>query len=203
MIPVEPDEALGAITDLLTSLQPASVARILEEGAQAIDGTGNTINRTLLELSQLIPYLAQQDDEFKAIADDVNRLANAIRSRDDEIAKLLDDFATVSTTLAAERDDIISFVETLASLAREGQALLTAYETTIPADLDAVASVALTIEANGRSVQQTLLSFQGFQSGVLDAYEDEFGTIHARVQTSGMVMNQLEPIFELIGLLTG
>lgn len=201
MIPVEPDQALESITDLLTSLRPESITRILEEGANALDGNGSKINATVLELSQLIPYLAEQDEEFSAIAANLNTLANAVRSRDDEIAKLLADFATVTGTLAEERDQIISFVESVASLAREGKALLTAYEVTLPEDIDALASVALTLQANAGSVNQFLHSFNGFQNGVIEAYDPNTQTVTGRVFVSQSVVDQLESILDsLLGV---
>lgn len=198
VVPVEPDQALSSITELLTSLKPESVARILSEGASALDGNGDTINATLLELSQLIPYLAEQDDEFSALAEDIGTLADVVRAREDEIAALLDDFATVSTIIAEERDQIVGFVEALASLSRQGTALLTAYEVTIPEDLDTVAQVALTIQANSDAVQQTLLSFVGVQTGLLDSFIEERGTIHARVTLSQSVLENLLPVLDLL-----
>ena len=198
IIPVEPDQALASITELLTSLKPESVARILSEGAAALDGNGATINATLLELSQLIPYLAQQDDEFRALSEDIGVLADVVRARDDEIAQLLEDFATVSTAIAEERDQIVGFVEALASLSRQGRALLTAYETTIPEDLDVLGEVALTIQANADSVEETLLAFTGVQSGVIDAYVPERGTIAVRIGGSESVIQQLLPLFEAL-----
>ncbi len=198
LIPVEPDEALASITELLTSLRPESIARILDEGAAALDGNGRTINATLLELSQLIPYLAQQDDEFSALADDIGSLADVVRARDDEIAALLEDFATVADVLAEERQEIIDFVESLASLSRQGRALLTAYEVTLPEDLDTVAEIALTVQANADSLNETLTSFIGVQNGVLDAFVEDRNTIAVRGIVSQSTLSMLLPLLDAL-----
>lgn len=199
-VPVEPDDALQSITDLLSALEPDSVARLFEEGSQALDGNGATINSTLLQLSQLIPYLAEQDDELVAISADVNALADVVRARDDEIGTMLDNFATVATALAAERDQIISFVENLASLARQGQILLTAYETTLPESLDVLGSVALTVQANASSVAELLQSFDGFGTGVVEAYDPVHHTLRAKIYIQQSLMKPFEDLLGALGL---
>lgn len=201
MVPVEPDDALQSITELLEALEPESVARLFEEGSQALDGNGQTINNTLLQLSQLLPYLAEQDDELVAISGDVHALAEVVRARDDEIGRLLDDFATVSSALAEERDAIIAFVESLASLAREGRALLTAFETTLPKDLDVLGSVALTVQANASAVQELLQSFDGFGNGVIDAYDPENHTLQGRIYVQESLIKPFEDLLGALGLL--
>ncbi len=200
IIPVEPDEALESVTNLLQSLDPESVRALLDSGSKALDGNGVTINRTLVELSQLLPYLAEQDDELLALAGDVNVLADAVRSRDQQIGKLLDDFATVTDAVAEERESIKRFFNAIASLSAQGKALLTAYEVTLPEDLDTLATVALTVQVNSEAVSQALQSINGFKDGVFDAYNPETKTIRARVnvQQSG-----LDPLLAAVDLLTG
>lgn len=199
-VPVEPDDALESITELLTALDPDSVARLFEEGSQALDGNGATINATLLQLSQLVPYLAEQDDEMMAIAEDVNALAEVVRARDDEIGRLLDDFATVATALADERDEIISFVENLASLAREGRMLLTAYETTLPNALDVLGSVAMTVRANADSVSELLQSFDGFGSGVIEAFDPVTNTLTGKIYVQDSLLKPFEDLLAALGI---
>lgn len=195
IIPVEPDEALESVTELLQSLDPDSVRRLLEEGSGALDGNGRTLNQTFGELAQLIPYLAEQDDELLAIAGDVNVLADVIRSRDTEVGALLTDFATVSEALSEERESLARFLTSLTSLTAQGEDLLAAYETSLPEDLDTLAAVALTVKANGGSVRQLLLSLREFQVGVIEAYDPTNRSVRARVYTSQSVLN---PIIEIL-----
>ena len=75
IIPVEPDEALQAVTDLVGALDPTAVNDLLDATAGALAGRGSTINRALAALAELVPTLAEQDDKLLAIADDVDRLS--------------------------------------------------------------------------------------------------------------------------------
>lgn len=200
IIPVEPDEALASVTELLQSLDPDSVRRLLAEGSGALEGNGRTLNQALGELAQLIPYLADQDDELLAIAGDVNVLADVIRARDTEVGALLTDFAAVSEALAEERDSLARFLTSLTSLAVQGEDLLAAYETSLPEDMDTLAAVALTVKANGGSVRQLLLSLREFQVGVIEAYDPSNRSVRARVYTSQTLLNPIMEILLQLGL---
>lgn len=200
LIPVEPDEALESVTELLQSLDPESVRRLLAEGAGALDGNGATLNRALRELSQLIPYLAEQDDELLALAADVNTLADVIRARDTEIGQLIRDFATVSGALAEERESLARFLTSLTSLTLQGEALLTGYETSLPEDMDTLASVALTVKANSAAARQLLLSLREFQVGVIEAYDPSSDSVRARVYTSQTLLNPIVEILLELGI---
>lgn len=200
IIPVEPDEALQSVTELLQSLDPSSVRRLLAEGAGALEGNGRTLNQALGELAQLIPYLAEQDDELLELAGDVNVLADVIRSRDTEVGALLTDFAAVSGALAEERESLARFLTSLTSLTLQGEELLTAYETSLPEDMDTLAAVALTVKANGGSVRQLLLSLRGFQQGVIEAYDPANRSIRARVYTSQSLLNPIMEVLLELGL---
>lgn len=200
VIPVEPDEALESVTELLQSLDPESVRRLLDEGAGALDGNGATLNQALGELAQLIPYLAEQDDELLALAGDVNVLADVVRARDTEVGDLLDDFAAVSGALADERESLARFLTSLTSLTLQGEGLLAAYETTLPEDMDTLAAVALTVKANGGSLRQLLRSLREFQVGVIDAYDPSNRSVRARVYTSQTVLSPIMEILLELGL---
>jgi virulence factor Mce-like protein len=195
IIPVEPDEALQSVTELLQSLDPDSVRRLLAEGSGALEGNGRTLNQALGELAQLIPYLAEQDDELLALAGEVNVLADVIRARDTEVGELLTDFAAVSGALAEERESLARFLTSLTSLTAQGEGLLSAYETSLPEDMDTLAAVALTLKANGGSVRQLLLSLRQFQVGVIEAYDPSNRSVRARVFTSQTLLN---PIMEIL-----
>lgn len=200
IIPVEPDEALESVTELLQSLDPRSVRRLIDEGANALDGNGASLGEALGELSQLIPYLAEQDDELLSLADDVGTLADVIRARDTQVGKLLRDFAVVSDALAEERQSIARFLRSLTSLTLQGEALLTEYRTELPEDMDTLASVALTVQANAGSVKQLLLSMREFQLGTIEAYDPETGSMRARVYTSQTLISPIAEILLALGV---
>jgi phospholipid/cholesterol/gamma-HCH transport system substrate-binding protein len=200
IIPVEPDDALESVTELLQSLDPDSVRRMLSESAGALEGNGATLNSALGELARLLPWLADQDDELLALAAEVGVLADVIRARDTEVGQLLRDFALVSDALAQERQSIARFLGSLTSLTLQGEALLSAYETSLPEDMDTLASVALTVRANAGAVRQLVLSLREFQVGTIEAYDPATGSVRARVNTSQTLLNPIIEILLALGI---
>jgi phospholipid/cholesterol/gamma-HCH transport system substrate-binding protein len=199
-VPIEPDEALQAITDLAEAIDPAAVRALVTNGAAALDGHGADLNRALRETADLTTLLATQDDALIAVAEDVHRLAGVLRTRQEVLGRLIDEFATVTGVLADEREAIAAFLDGLARLTEEGNALLTRYEVQLPQDLGSLARVALTIQANADSVQQLLNALDGIGTGVVGAYDPETGGVRLRFSGSPTVVLALEPILELLGL---
>jgi phospholipid/cholesterol/gamma-HCH transport system substrate-binding protein len=176
------------------------VRRLLSKSAGALDGNGATLNSALGELAQLLPWLADQDDELLALASEVGVLADVIRARDTEVGQLLRDFALVSDALAQERQSIARFLGSLTSLTLQGEALLSTYETSLPEDMDTLASVALTVRANAGAVRQLVLSLREFQVGTIDAYDPATGSVRARVNTSQTLLNPIVEILLALGI---
>jgi virulence factor Mce-like protein len=199
IIPVEPDEALQAVTDLVAALDPESVNRLLLASSGALAGNGASINRALLELANLIPAMADQDDELLAIASDVDRLAAVARGREAEIGRLLEDFSTTAGVLDDERQEIVDFVQAMVGLTREGSALLTAYEVTLPEDLETVGTLALTIRVNADAVQALVDNLFSLNVEVIDAYDGQHAAIRGRGPVERSVLEQLLPILEQLG----
>jgi len=199
IIPVEPDEALQAVTDLVAALDPDSVNELLAASASALDGNGASINRALLQLSQLIPALAEQDDELLAIAADVRRLAAVARAREAEIGRLLEDFSTVAGVLDQERQQIIDFVEAMVRLTREGKALLTAYEVTLPEDLETVGTLALSIKVNADEVNALVDQLFSLNVEAIDAFDAQHSALRGRGPVERSALEQLLPILEQLG----
>lgn len=200
VIPVEPDEALQAVTDLVQALDPDAVNDLLVASAGALDGNGAAINRALIQVADLLPQLAAQDDELLALSGDVDRLARVMAARDAQIGRLLDDFSTVAGVLAEERDAIVDFVEALASLSREGKALLTAYEVTLPEELTELATLSLTIQVAVEHVDQVIPALVDFNVTIDGAFNEEYQAIRGRGPVPRNVAEQLYPIFELLGV---
>ena len=200
IIPVEPDEALQAVTDLVAALDPDSVNDLLTASAGALEGNGATFNQALVELGRLIPYLAEQDDELLALATDVDRLAAFVAARDAQIDRLFDDFARVAGVLEDERQDIVDFIDALIRLTREGKALLTAYEVTLPENLETVGTVALTVKVNADAVQQLVNNLYSLNVEIIDGYDAQHMALRGRGPVERSALEQLLPVLDQLGV---
>jgi phospholipid/cholesterol/gamma-HCH transport system substrate-binding protein len=199
IIPVEPDEALQAVTDLVGALDPDTVNDLLTATSGALAGRGATINRALVQLSQLIPTLAEQDDELLAVATAVDRIGAVVRAREARIGRLLESFSTVAGVLDEERQQIVDFVEALVRLTREGKALLAEYEVTLPESLETVGTLALTIKVNAGAVNELVTSLSSLNVELIDAYDAQHMAIRGRGPAERSVLEQLLPILDELG----
>ncbi|MCI0346103.1 MAG: MCE family protein [Chloroflexi bacterium] len=199
-VPVEPDEALQAITDLARAIDPDAVQRLVTGGAAALSGRGGDLNAALAELGSLAEMLASQDEALLDVAANVHTLAAALNSREAQLGRLLDDFAAATDVLASERDAIGAFLDALVRLTNEGNALLETYEVQLPTDVSRLAEVALTIQADADSVQQLLQALAVIGDGVTGAYDPVNRDIRVRIIGSPTLVATLQPLFDLLGL---
>jgi phospholipid/cholesterol/gamma-HCH transport system substrate-binding protein len=199
-VPVEPDEALKAVTDLAKAIDPRAVEQLITGGADAFRGHGAELNTALREAAELVALLAAQDERLEAIARSVHDIAGVLRERNRLLGKLLDDFATTSGVLADERDAIATFLRALAKLTEDGKALLVKYQAQLPTDIARLTEVVLTVQVNADSVQQLVKAVDEVGRGVVAAYDPDSGGVRIRVTTTGLAAVVLQPILDLLGL---
>lgn len=199
-IPVEPDEALQAVTDLARAIDPDAVRSLVSNGAAALAGRGDDLNEALRQTADLASLLAANDKALLAAAGNVHRLAETLNRRREQLGRLLDGFATVTGTLADERASIARFLAALADLTAQGKAIITRYQTQLPQDLASLARAALAIQVNADSVQQLVRAVDEIGSGVVAAYDPDTGGARVRFTGTPTTLLALQAIFDLLGL---
>ena len=199
-VPVEPDEALSALTNLARAVDPETVKQLVSGGAQAVDGHGATFNAALKQVGDLTSLLASQDQALLSVANNLHTLASTLNSRQAQLGKLLDDFSNASGVLAAERDSIAGFLRALVALTNEGNALLTKYQFQLPQDLASAASLTMVIQANADSVQQLVQALREISDGVIASYEPTTGGVRLVVSGGPDAIAALQPLFDVLGL---
>jgi phospholipid/cholesterol/gamma-HCH transport system substrate-binding protein len=197
-VPVEPDEALKAITDLAKAIDPTAVQKVIHNGAAALNGQGQNINDALSQTSDLVTLLAAQDQTLLSIAENFHKLTAALEARQGQLGKLLDDFAAATNVLATERDAIATFLRALNQLTQSGQVLLTSYQTQLPQDVASLASVVLTLQVNAGSVQQLVKAVADLGDGVIEAYDPGSGGAKIRLTGTPTALLSIQAIFNLL-----
>ena len=199
-VPIEPDEALKAVTDLAKAIDPTAVEKVVHNGAAALNGQGQHINDALSEAGDLVTLLASQDQTLLSIAQNFHQLAASLEARQAQLGKLLDDFAAATNVLATERDSIATFLRALNQLTQSGQVLLTSYQTQLPQDVASLASVVLTLQVNAGSLQQVIKAVDDLGNGVIEAYDPGSGGAKVRITGTTTAVLAIQGIFDLLGL---
>lgn len=166
-VPVEPDEALQALTDLAQAIDPVEVERLVTSAAGAVEGRGEQINGLLERTAGLTDTLAEQDDELVALAVRLGELAAALTSREAQLDQTLGTYTEATAVLAAERDHVEAFLAALAQLSTSGDDLLSTYQEQLPQDLAATARLLAVLETD-------IASLQEFAQGIPDVTDTVF-----------------------------
>lgn len=153
-VPVEPDEALQAITDLAGAVDPDEVQRLISSAAGAVDGQGERINGLLERTAGLTGTLAEQDDELVTLALRLGELAETLTTREAQLDRTLSTYTEATAVLADEREHVEAFLAALAQLSTSGDDLLATYQEQLPQDLAATARLLAVLEADIASLQE-------------------------------------------------
>ncbi|MBV9285815.1 MAG: MCE family protein, partial [Acidimicrobiia bacterium] len=81
-VPVEPDEALGALKKFLDSLDPSATGRLVKNAADDLQGNGQTFNDAVANLSTLAGTLADKDQQLGDIIDNFDKFTSVLSTRE-------------------------------------------------------------------------------------------------------------------------
>jgi phospholipid/cholesterol/gamma-HCH transport system substrate-binding protein len=198
-VPVEPDEALKAVTDLARAVDPKAVNQLVSKGAAALRGRGDDLNAAIEEAASLTTLLAAQDQALISAAENLHTVAGTLNRRREVLGKLLDDFSGATAVLADERQAIAKFLHALVVFTQEGNLLLGVYQGQLPTDVKRLSELAMTLGANAGSVQQLVRSLREIADGFVAAYHSDGGVL---IRGSGGPGSTpaLQPLFDLLGL---
>lgn len=199
-IPAEPDEALQAFTDLAQDLDPDEVARLVTEGAEALDGRGQQFNDALAEAGDLTALISREDDSMVAVARNLDRLASTLNTRDQQLGHVLDSFATATGVLADERQAILDLAAGLGDLAEQGNRLVAAHEDHLPEDLAQLTDVTRAARVNLDAIAEFFRALAANSRGLIGAYDPTLGVLRQRINLTPITAEVLRPFFEALGV---
>jgi phospholipid/cholesterol/gamma-HCH transport system substrate-binding protein len=198
-VPVEPDDALKAFTDLVRAIDPKAVEKLAVGGTNILQGRGPLINETLDRLAQLTTLFASQDGRVVEVAQTLRRLVGTINSREAQLSGLIRNFTTVTGVLARERQSIVALLDGLARLPAEGEALLADLGKELPEQVATLVKLALVLQSNAAGVRGTVKGIADVMEGLLSAW-DRHGYVNLRGNPSGSTAEMLQPLFDTLGL---
>jgi phospholipid/cholesterol/gamma-HCH transport system substrate-binding protein len=202
-IPVEPDEALTALTNLARAIDPKQVSRLVITGAQAVKGQGENFNQSLDQVANLTSLLASQDQSLLDIAANFHQFANTLNSRQQQLVTLIQDFSVATGVLANERQAIGTFLSSLANLINQGNALITKYQQTLPGDVATLTQLVMTVRVNTNAVADLLHNFNGSSHLLIVSYNAQYHEINIRVNITPAVLTALKPTLDPILAMLG
>lgn len=199
-VPVEPDEALQAFTDLARGLDGDEVGRLIERSADALEAQGQQLNDTIGSLAGLTGIIAEQDERLLGVARDLNQLAGTLNERDEQLGRVIDGFATATDVLSQERQAIAEFLAALGEFSTRAGRLIDAHADDLTVDLARLARLLLALDTNLASVEDLVRSFPITSQGLVDAYRPEHRVLVVRVNMSPAARELFAPLHEALGV---
>ncbi|MDX1511254.1 MAG: MlaD family protein [Nitriliruptorales bacterium] len=189
-VPVEPDDVLDALTELVNAIDPERVEAFLADAAAAVDGRGEAFNNAVRQGARLTQVIAERDQQLLAVADTLRQLAERLNTRDAQLRRLISTYAATTKVLAEERAAIEQFIEATARLMDEGAILIESYEEHLAEDLAQIAEIALVMRANVASLDQFIAALPPVADVLRKGHDPETHSIVIRV-SGGPVFNEL------------
>lgn len=200
VIPVEPDEAFQALKDFLDTLDANGIGRLIENGAETLDGQGQDLGNALDELTTLVSNVEAHDDDIISIAERFDDFTSTLLTREAQLGNAIEDFASVANILAEERSNIENLVNALTNLSGSGLDLVSEHALRLRTDVDIVTRLAASIKANLSGVEDVLEGGLALSEGLANSYNPELHAINLRTNLDGVVAGVLNPLLQTLGL---
>lgn len=170
--PVEPDEGLKAIKNLIGAIAPDQLRSLVRNGAAAFGGNiPLTVNTLIQNTATLTSTLAAQDQTILQAAQNLHSLAAAANTRTVQLGQVLDGFSQATSTLADQRQAIATLLSGADQLVGAGTSLLEQYKGQLPTDLAELSHVGSVLAANADTFTTTITAFPKTAQGLVNAYD--------------------------------
>ncbi|RFU39991.1 MCE family protein [Actinomadura logoneensis] len=113
------EQVVGQTGPLLKSLAGNDLATIVNAGAQALDGQGHKLNRTVRQTSDLVRLFAEQRAELGESVDQFARLGRSLAEGRDALGRAPGEIAKTTALLNKDKDKILGTLDRLTYAAAE------------------------------------------------------------------------------------
>jgi phospholipid/cholesterol/gamma-HCH transport system substrate-binding protein len=204
-VPVELDRISQSLDDLLVALGPeganqeGAFSRLLETGADNLEGQGQAIHDTNRDLSRALATLSGGRNDLFGTVKNLQSFTSMLATNDQQVRRLNKDLATVSTQLNGERDDLSAALKNLAIALNEVSTFVRDNRSGVKTNVAQLASVTSTVAKQRDALAETLTNAPVALSNLQNAYNPATGTLDTRSN-----MEQFDdPALLLCSLVTG
>ena len=199
--PVELDRIFASLNDLNVALGPdgankdGALSRLLQVGADNLDGQGAKMNATFEDFSKAVGTLSDGRDDLFGTVRNLQVFTTALAQNDQQVRSFNQNLASVADQLAGERQELSAAMRNLAVALGEVASFVRDNRENLSANIQGLAKVtnmlvtqrdalAETLEAGPTALSNLQLAYNP-RSGTLDtrnnAQEPEFGAILCNV----------------------
>ncbi len=203
-VPVELDRIFSSLNDLNVGLGPkgankkGALSRLLEVGADNLEGEGENINRTLTDFSVAIGTLAEGKDDLFGTVRNLQVFTTALARADGQVASFNQNLASVADQLAAEREELALALKHLAVALGEVSSFVKENRNNLTADIKGLADITGTLAKQRAAIAEVLEAGPVALGNLKLAYNPSSGTLDTRNDAE----QSQDPALYLCSLLT-
>jgi phospholipid/cholesterol/gamma-HCH transport system substrate-binding protein len=185
-VPVELDRIYTSLDDLNVALGPkgansdGALSRLLEVGADNLEGEGTNLNRTVQDLSLALTTLADGKEDLFGTVRNLQVFTTALARNDRQVRAFNQDLASVADQLAAERDELALALKNLAIALGEVASFVKDNRRNLTADISGLADITGTLVKQREALTEVIEAGPAALSNLQLAYNPGSGTLDTR-----------------------
>ncbi|MBM6400134.1 MCE family protein [Phycicoccus sonneratiae] len=204
-VPVELDRVSQSLDDLMVALGPeganseGALSRVLETGAANLDGNGQSLHDTTVNLSRAVQTFSEGRGDLFSTVKNLNTFTETLAANDQQVRRLNTNLASVSTALDSERDDLSAALANLAVALDQITSFVQDNRALLKDDVARLTDVTGAVVDERKALAETLDDAPVALSNLQLAYNPANGTLDTRASIQGTD----DPGLLLCALITG
>ncbi|MBO2451326.1 MCE family protein [Actinomadura barringtoniae] len=185
-VPVEVDEIGSSLNDLNKALGPegankdGSLSKLLDVGANVLQGQGTDIRQTIHDSSQALSTLSADREDVAKTIENLRIITGAMKDNDAQIKQFTGHLNGVSGQLAGEKEELSAALETLGPTLRNVQRFIKDNRGALSKNVRQLAQITGVLVKEQASFKQVLEAGPLAINNLGRAYDPISGTIHNR-----------------------
>ncbi|GAA2119145.1 MCE family protein [Actinomadura alba] len=185
-VPVEVDQISGNLSDLSKALGPdgananGSLSRLLQVGANTLDGQGTDIRQTIRDTSRMLSTLSEDRGDVAETIENLRVLTGAMAQNDQQIKRFTQDLSSVSAQLSGEREELSAALRALGPTLRNVTRFVKGNRTQLAANVRQLAQITSVLVKEKGALAEFLTTAPTGLSNLAKAYDPISGTLGTR-----------------------
>jgi phospholipid/cholesterol/gamma-HCH transport system substrate-binding protein len=202
--PLEVDELYASLNRVSRTLGPnganadGALSDLLDTAAANLDGNGESMNQTIVQLSKLADTLSGSDQDLFATVDNLRKFTSALAASDEQVNEFSEQAAEVSAFLADERDDLAAAVQQLGVALGAVQQFINDNRTRLKSNVDKLAAVTQVLVEQRAALSEVLDIAPVALSNIINSYNGSAGTLDARADLNELSQPPIVMICRLL-----
>lgn len=184
--PAELDQLFRNVNELATALGPqgansgGALSKLLDSGANALDGNGKQLNATIDRLGRLAATLSDSRGDLFSTIDNLNTFTATLAKSDKQIREFYGRVAEVTTFLASERQETGAALSSLATALADVEKFVKSNRELVSSNVSNLTAVTQALVDQRKALAEVIDVAPLGASNFINAYDAKTGAVAVR-----------------------